>query len=157
MMNEFACFVVRHADAGKRGVVADDRRSLSARGHAQAAAIAETLGNAHITRLVTSPFTRCVETLEPLSTRIGVEVEQYDDLAEGAGGHSVLALIGDANAPIAICSHGDVIGALIEALDRRGVPRDDDRVAKGSTWVLTHRGGKIVAAHYVPAPRIEGS
>jgi phosphohistidine phosphatase SixA len=152
---EFACYVVRHADAGKRGAIADDRRSLSRRGRAQSDAIADELAHAGITRLLASPYTRCVETLEPLSARIDVEVETIDDLGEGSGAAAALALIDTAGSPIAICSHGDVIGAVVEALDHRGVPRDDDRVAKASTWVVTCGPDGVVDAHYVPAPRIE--
>jgi hypothetical protein len=67
----------------------------------------------------------------------------------------VLGLVDTAEGPVAICSHGDVVGALIEALDRRGVPRDDDRVAKGSTWVLTCTRKGVVSAHYESPPRID--
>jgi 8-oxo-dGTP diphosphatase len=150
----FACYVVRHADAGTRGAVADDLRPLSRKGWAQAEAIADTLADAGITRLVSSPFTRCVETLLPLGTRLGLDVDTRDDLAEGAGAAGALALVDTADAPIVICSHGDVVGSLIDALDDRGVPRDDDRLAKGSTWVLTRAATGVVGAHYVPPPRI---
>ena len=152
-MKKLACYVVRHADAGKRGAVADEQRPLSRRGRAQAEWIAETLGGAGITRLIASPYVRCIETLEPLAARIDVDIEVRDDLGEGNGPASALALIEAAAAPIAICTHGDVIGELIEELDRRAVPRDDDRMAKGSTWVLTRHGRDIVDAHYVPAPK----
>ena len=156
-MKKFACYVVRHADAGKRGAIADDRRPLSRRGRAQAAAIADVLADAGITRLVASPYVRCVETLAPLGEHLGLEVELRDELGEGAGAAGALALVDAAEATMAICSHGDVIGSLVEALDRRGVPRDDDRVAKGSTWALTCAADGVVAAHYEPPPRPAGA
>ena len=152
-MKKFSCYVIRHADAGKRGAVADDQRPLSRRGRSQAEWIAETLAAAGITRLLTSPYVRCVETLEPLAARTDLEIEVYDDLGEGNGASPVIELLEAADAPIAICGHGDVIGELIEVLDRRGVPRDDDRMAKGSTWVLARRGRDLVDAHYVPVPK----
>jgi len=152
-MKKFACYVVRHADAGKRGAVADEERPLSRRGRAQAEHIAATLADLGITRLLSSPYLRCTETLEPLAERIDLDIEVHDDLAEGNDASSVLALVDAADAPIAICSHGDVIGELIDALDRRKIPRDDDRMAKGSTWVLTRKGRDIVGAHYVPVPK----
>ena len=154
-MNKFACYVVRHSLAGKRGTAADEQRLLSKRGRAQARRIAETLDDAGITRLLASPYVRCIETLEPLAARIGIDIEVRDDLGEGNGASATLALVDAADAPIAICSHGDVIGELIEALDERDVPRDDDRMAKGSTWVLTRRGRNIVDAHYVPPPKAD--
>jgi 8-oxo-dGTP diphosphatase len=150
----FACYVVRHGDAGTRGAVADATRPLSRKGWAQAEAIADALAGEGITRLVTSPFTRCVETLLPLSARLGLDLDTRDELAEGAGAAGALAIVDAADAPIVICSHGDVVGALIDALDDRGVPRDDDRLAKGSTWVLTRAAGGVTGAHYVPPPRI---
>jgi len=152
-MKKFACYVVRHADAGKRGAVADEERPLSRRGRAQAEHIAATLADLGITRLLSSPYLRCTETLEPLAARVDLDIEVHDDLAEGNDASSVLALVDAADAPIAICSHGDVIGELIDELDRRKIPRDDDRMAKGSTWVLTRKGRDVVDAHYVPVPK----
>jgi 8-oxo-dGTP diphosphatase len=109
-----------------------------------------------VTRLFTRPYTRCAETLVPLGERLGLGVEPLDELGEGAGASGALALIDAAEAPVAICSHGDVIGDVIVALDRRGVPRDDDRLAKGSTWVLTRDGDAVVSAHYTPPPKGAG-
>jgi 8-oxo-dGTP diphosphatase len=152
-VKKFDCYVVRHADAGKRRTVADEQRPLSRRGRVQAEWIAETLADLGITRLLASPYVRCIETLEPLAALIDVEIEVSDDLGEGNGPAPVLAFLDATDAPIAICSHGDVIGELLEALDERDVPRDDDRMAKGSTWVLTRRGRAIVDARYVPAPK----
>ena len=45
-MNRFDCYVIRHADAGKRGSGADELRPLSRRGRAQADAIADALADA---------------------------------------------------------------------------------------------------------------
>jgi hypothetical protein len=50
-----------------------------------------------------------------------------------------------------LCTHGDLIPDLIEALVRRGAVIDgamDWR--KGSTWVLTREDGQVVRAHAVP-------
>ena len=150
MVKRFDCYVVRHAEAGKRGTVADELRPLSRRGREQADAIANALADAGITRLYSSAYTRCVETLEPLAAITGMKVRTRDLLAEGNDASGLLDLVESATAPIALCSHGDVIESLLTTLDRRGVPLDDDRAAKGSTWVLTHGRHDIVAAHYVP-------
>ena len=37
-------------------------------------------------------------------------------------------------------------------LAARGVPLDDDRIEKGSTWVLQVEDGEIVKARYLPPP-----
>jgi len=148
------CYVVRHAHAGKRGVIDDDRRSLSRQGRLQAEALAEQLADAGVARLVSSPYARCVETLEPLARAIGTAVDEDDALAEGAGATGALAIVEGATAAVALCSHGDVIGELMGLLARRGVPIDDDRCAKGSTWTLTVRDGEVVDAHYNPPPAV---
>jgi broad specificity phosphatase PhoE len=143
-------FVVRHAKAGsRRRFDGDDMlRPLSRPGLRQAEGITELLARSDITRVVSSPYTRCVQTVEPLSTKLGLEVELDEELAEG---HDK-TLVEHAKAPIALCSHGDVIGDLLHHLAERGVALDDDRYEKGSIWVLQVEDGKVVKGHYLPPP-----
>jgi len=55
------------------------------------------------------------------------------------------------DAPAVICSHGDVIPDLLDALLRRGIRlKDDLRWQKGSTWVLTRDGEGFTKGHYLP-------
>ena len=51
-----------------------------------------------------------------------------------------------------LCTHGDIVTNVIEHLTNAGVPIDDDRLEKGSIWVLETRDGEIVGAHYRPPP-----
>jgi phosphohistidine phosphatase SixA len=147
------CYLIRHAHAGKRGTVDDDLRPLSERGVAQAEAIATSLSGSGITRIVSSPFVRCVETVTPVAAALGIEIGIDERLAEGAGPDLVVELIEQAAAPIAICSHGDVLGAALSQLHVSGVELDDDRLAKGSMWVVGTEGGIPTDGRYVPAPR----
>jgi broad specificity phosphatase PhoE len=147
-------FVVRHAKAGsRRRFEGDDEfRPLSRNGRVQAKALAEQLAHRDIARVLTSPYTRCIETVAPLANQLGVDVEIEDVLAEGADWSYSLAIIEQAALPTVLCSHGDVIGDLMHHLDRRGVPLDDDRIEKGSTWVLQVEEGEVVKARYLPPP-----
>jgi broad specificity phosphatase PhoE len=147
-------FVVRHAKAGsRRRFEGDDSlRPLSANGQAQAKALVELLLRTDVTRVLTSPYTRCVETVAPLAKKLGLEVELEEGLAEGADWSLALAIIEKAQAPLVLCSHGDVIGDLMHHLDRSGVPLDDDRIEKGSTWVLQVEERRVVRARYLPPP-----
>ena len=147
-------FVVRHAKAGsRRRFDGDDRlRPLSRNGRPQADGIAELLAHRDIARVLTSPFTRCVQTVEPLAAQLGLKVEVDEQLGEGHDWKHALELIERATEPIALCSHGDVIGDLMHDLAARGVPLDDDRIEKGSTWVLQVEEGEIVKARYLPPP-----
>jgi 8-oxo-dGTP diphosphatase len=147
-------YVIRHADAGPRGQLGgrDDERPLSERGWRQAAGLRDRLADAGIERLVTSPYVRCRETLEPLATQLGLEIEADDRLAEGMGFSGALALAGElATTTAAICSHGDVIPDLLDALLRRGIRlKDELRWQKGSAWVLVRSGEGFSKGHYLP-------
>jgi 8-oxo-dGTP diphosphatase len=147
-------FVVRHAKAGsRRRFEGDDKdRPLSRNGVAQAKGIAQELAHRGVTRVLTSPYARCVQTVEPLATQLGLELEIDEELAEGADWRHSLDLIERATEPIALCSHGDVFGDLMHQLAARGVALDDDRIEKGSTWVLQVEDGQVVKARYLPPP-----
>jgi phosphohistidine phosphatase SixA len=147
-------FVVRHAKAGsRRRFEGDDRlRPLSRNGRAQAKGLIKLLAHRGIERVLTSPYTRCIETVEPLAKQLGFGAEVDDGLTEGADWSHALALVQNATAPLALCSHGDVIGDLMQHLAARGIPLDDDRIEKGSTWVLQVEEGDVVKARYLAPP-----
>ena len=148
-------YVVRHAKAGSRRNWSGDDvlRPLSKPGRRQAEAIADMLAAAGITRVVSSPYVRCVETVEPLATQLGLSVDVSDALTEGAPSSEAVALLDKLTREDAVlCSHGDVIGDLLVHLADQGLRLDDSRLEKGSTWVLECSDGRVTAAGYVPAP-----
>ena len=149
-------YVVRHADAGHRGGrdEPDEGRTLNERGRRQADGLRDELAGAGITRLLASPFVRCVETLVPLGDELGVEVELDARLAEGQGALGILALAKDLRRTNAVvCSHGDVIPDLLEALLASGTKlKDELRWQKASTWVLTWDGDHLAKGRYLPPP-----
>ena len=148
--------VVRHADAGHRSEWpgSDEDRPLSPRGERQAKGLVELLAESGATRLISSPYARCVQTLEPLAERLGVVVETDERLAEGAGATGALELAAELVGRTAVlCSHGDVIPDLLDALIRDGVKlKDDLRWQKASTWVFSRDSGKLAKGRYVPPP-----
>ncbi len=149
-------YVVRHADAGTRGQSdgRDELRGLTERGQRQAEGLRDQLADLGIARLVSSPYRRCTDTLVPLAMRLGIDVEVDARLAEG---HSFVEVLDVADelrgASAAICSHGDVIPDLLEALVRRGLKlRDELRWQKASTWVLTRDADGFAKGSYLPPP-----
>lgn len=104
--------LLRHASAGDRdGWAGDDQhRPLDEKGWRQAAKIAEALGTDDVRRVVSSPYVRCVQTVEPLAAALGLEVEVDERLAEGAGS-SAQALLEEEG--VVACTHGDVIFNLL--------------------------------------------
>lgn len=149
-------YLVRHADAGHRGGrhEPDERRELSERGRRQAEGLRAQLADAGITRLVASPFLRCLQTLGPLGEHLGVEVEADERLAEGQGAAGALAVAKEVSATsAALCSHGDVIPDMLEALLAGGTKlKDEPRWQKASTWVLTWDGDHLTKGKYLPPP-----
>ena len=77
-------FLVRHAKAGKRSEWNDDDsiRPLDEKGWAQANAIGVRIAALSPSSLVSSPFLRCSQTLEPLATLTGLSVRTDKRLAE---------------------------------------------------------------------------
>jgi 8-oxo-dGTP diphosphatase len=149
-------YVVRHAKAGSRSrwEGPDELRPLSKNGRRQAEAIADLLANEGVARILSSPFVRCVLTVEPLAQQLGLPVETTDELKEGASLQEALRLVEKvSDKPSVLCTHGDVIGELLGHASRHGVRFDDDvRLEKGGTWVLDVQHGLIVEARYLPPP-----
>jgi phosphohistidine phosphatase SixA len=145
-------FVVRHAHAGSRWDQSDGARPLSEKGWRQAEGIAATLEGQGVERLIASPAVRCVQTFEPLARRLGCEIEEDKRLFEGSSGSDALELVRDLEGgAVAICSHGDVVPDLLDAL-RLGDVKHKGHVlfAKASVWALKLDGSRIVKARYTP-------
>lgn len=129
-----ALLLIRHARAGKRGEWRGDDhfRPLDERGRRQAEALAAALRDHTVERIVSSPYIRCVQTVEPLASARHVEVEQRPELAEGASREEALSLVGELEGMGAVlCTHGDVIELLVGEAMRKGEAR----------LVVSERGG----------------
>jgi phosphohistidine phosphatase SixA len=151
-------FLIRHALAGNRDEwdEADDIRPLSKKGQRQAERIADLLACRGIERVVSSPSLRCVQTVRPLADRLNLAVETSESLAEGVDADHVVALFRSVRSTrSALCTHGDVIPTLLDALVVRDglVLPQDYPCAKGSAWECEQDdSGRAVAAMYLPAP-----
>ena len=153
-LTDTAVYVVRHAKAGLRSrwTGPDEERPLTRRGRRQAERLVERFRDLEVGRIVSSPFVRCVQTVELLARDRGLEVETHPALAEGADGHEVLALVATVQPePVVLCGHGREIGWLIDAIASRGASVLDPKgIAKGSVWELGRRDERIVSARYLP-------
>ena len=152
-----ALLLIRHAKAGSRREWPGDDllRPVSRAGAAQAESLIPLLAPFRVRRVLSSPFLRCVQTVEPLARAAGMDVEEVDELAEGRAGKAIAlvsSLIG--GPPVALCTHGDVVPDVLEwATDDEGAQIDGPaRCPKGSTWVFDDEDGRIVRARYLPPP-----
>lgn len=155
--------LVRHAAAGDRSSwpSEDHLRPISGRGRRQAKVLADRLLPRRPDEILSSPYVRCVQTIEPLADRLGTSIRTVDFLAEGSGGAGLIDYVSERpGREITMVSHGDVIPAVIDRLGAMGVPLSssapDGRLdcKKGSDWVLTTRKGRIVSARYLPPPSV---
>ncbi len=149
-------FLVRHAHAGSRGAWEgpDAERPLSDKGHDQVAAITAHLADAPIKRVLSSAMVRCQQTLGPVARTRGLEVEVHPALTEGATAAETTTLLwqlAGEGADVALCSHGDVIPAAIEALRGDGIDVGDRRgLSKGTLYeIAVGPDGAIAGATHV--------
>jgi 8-oxo-(d)GTP phosphatase len=150
--------VVRHATAGSKSRFSGDdaKRPLDKRGRAQAEALVPQLLAFGASAVYAADRVRCHQTVEPLAEELGTEVHNEPTLTEESyaknpkrGRQRVLDIAGHDGTPV-ICTQGKVIPDLIEWWCRRdGVRPDKSRNHKGSTWVLSLAGGRVVAADHV--------
>jgi 8-oxo-dGTP diphosphatase len=149
-------FLVRHAKAGERRCWNGDDtlRPLSNAGWRQAHAIATRLAKHGATTPISSPYVRCHQTLEPLGTQLGVEVTDDIRLIEGEPFEPVLELLAEAPTGAVLCSHGDIVPAVVQALERRGMevqtPAD---WRKATVWVLHRKSDRVVRGRVWPPPQ----
>jgi len=119
--------VVRHGSAGDPDEWdGDDRlRPLDKKGRKQAARLVDVLAGSRIERIVSSPYLRCIQTVEPLARARGLAIEGVVELAEHQftdGPAFLAALLADDHA--VACVHGGIERAL-------GL---DLRFKKGAVW-----------------------
>lgn len=141
-----ALLVVRHGKAVKRKNWdgEDDQRPLQELGIAQAHALSPLLAAYGVTRLVSSPSTRCIQTLAAYAEEHVIPVEPWPGLSEEghsrAAAEEVVARSLGQKESTAICSHRPVLPDLLAAL---GV--SEEPLETGEVVVCHHRGRSIVA------------
>jgi len=156
--------LLRHASAGSRGKWnGDDRlRPLDETGEEQAEELVRLLSRFGVEEIVSADYTRCVDTVEPLSEAIGVPIRTEPLLSEaGFPGHEEEAAdlvrnLGRPTAAAVACSQGDVIPDLIERLAHEDAVDVEEplRLKKGGVWALSFDDHRLVAADRFPPPKL---
>jgi phosphohistidine phosphatase SixA len=107
--------LVRHASAGKRDKWQgdDSERPLDEHGRAQALELVGRLQPYPVERILTSPATRCVETVEPLARARGLQLDLRPELGEDRQGRDGAALLRSlAGEDVVVCGHGGLERAV---------------------------------------------
>ena len=148
--------MVRHAKSGSRSQWSgDDRlRPLTKKGQKQAEALVDVFEPFPISAVYSSPYLRCVQTVQPLAKALKLPLKQTPSLGEGKGLSGAMQLMGDTKLKRAVlCTHGDIMWELVEELVKRKVARaGEGGYDKGATWVVEVDDGSFVKARYIPAP-----
>jgi 8-oxo-dGTP diphosphatase len=151
-------YLLRHGTAADRSKWkgSEEARPLTKKGRRQAEAIARSLADAGIERILSSPYDRCVQTVEPLAKMIGAPVETSPLLAEEPDLDLAYALVdGVVGSNAVICSHGDVIPAVINRMMWAGLSLSSRfYCSKGSIWEVDVDNGKFTTARYIPPPEV---
>lgn len=164
--------LLRHGKAFSRkrwSGPSDRERPLTDDGWHQAKLLVpELCERGQVSAIVSSPLLRCTQTVEPLAGAAGLELSTDERLAElrtlpvtdngGAWvasawlGGRALGLIDevvddDPGGVVVMCTHGDVVPALLAVLaGRDGLELPDVRVKKGGRVTLTFVARRCVAA-----------
>ncbi|CAN5205733.1 hypothetical protein BH23ACT9_BH23ACT9_01180 [soil metagenome] len=171
--------LVRHAKAHSRDRWwgrPDRERPLTESGMDQARELAQILqsGEQPVTRLFSSPWLRCTQTLDPLADALALPITDIDALGEvislpvhdGGDAWVTSAWLGGraasfidrvveehAGQRLVACSHGDVVPAVMALLvGRDGLDATDVRCRKGGRFTLEFDGRRCVAATYQEPP-----
>jgi 8-oxo-dGTP diphosphatase len=121
VLQTFPLIVLRHGKATSRDDWdgTDAARPLTSRGKKQAAAIVGPLLAFGVRKIISSPATRCVKTVAPLSSALGRRIDKSVLISQDAwedGTSDARAVIGQrvrARTPVVLCSHGPVLPDIL--------------------------------------------
>lgn len=118
--------LVRHAWAGdSEKWDGDDRvRPVDDRGRKQSEGLVAVLAGFAVDRIVSSPYLRCIQTVEPLAEARRLDIELDDALGADRLEDVPQVLEGLQGENAVVCTHGDLPWL------------EDRKFKKGSTWVL---------------------
>ena len=133
----------------KRWDGTDVDRPLTHEGRAEAEALVPVLAAYGDTALATSPYARCVATLEPLARAAEVEITPEPALAEDAdpeASRAWLRQVLKAGRATIACTHRPVLPALLaESPLGQSIRAGRRALAPGEAWVLHARDGVVIA------------
>lgn len=137
--------LLRHASAGARlsspGV--DRFRRLDDTGRAAARQLIWSLADREITRVVSSPLPRCLETVVPIAESRGLVVENRWELEPDVSLDDLLTLLVDLPDTSLVCTHREAFERLLGW---------DVTCEKGGAWVLERNGPELVPTLYLVPP-----
>jgi 8-oxo-dGTP diphosphatase len=114
--------LIRHAWAGERADWQGDdrRRPLDERGRRQARELVELLACYELGRILSSPYDRCVWTVEPLARARGLSIEVREELSEELQGTAGARLVLTLEPNTAVSCHGGLSDRVCGRAQKKG-------------------------------------
>jgi phosphohistidine phosphatase SixA len=142
--------LLRHASAGARlsSPEIDRFRRLDDSGRVVARQLVWSLADHEITRIVSSPLARCVESVVPISESRRVVVETRWELEPDVPLDDLMTLLADLPDTSLVCTHREVFQNLLGW---------DVTCEKGGAWVLGRSGTELAPALYLEPPVAVGA
>ncbi len=149
-------YLVRHGEKS----TADANQSnpaLTPAGHARAEALAAKLGNAGVTNIISTQWTRTRETAQPLASRLGLTTEIVPTTAPGFADRTAAAVLRHQGGTILVVGHSNTIAPVIAALGGPRLPDlcDSEHSNLFVMKITKSPGPTVVREHYGatdPAP-----
>jgi 8-oxo-dGTP diphosphatase len=131
--------IIRHAQAENREgwTKADGLRPLTTQGRERARSAVPLLAAVGIRRVISSPWTRCRQTVRPFASRARLAVNTSRWLTEAAAKDHPARAIGlmrrilRGGPPVVICSHRPVLPLLLGVIDERAARKVRHTLAVG--------------------------
>ncbi|WP_182171317.1 NUDIX hydrolase [Flaviflexus equikiangi] len=155
-LSTWTLLVVRHSRAMKRsawkgGKGPEETRPLTAVGAKHAKELIPLLSSYGVTRVVSSPWERCMATMRPFAKAVGVEIEERDELTESAHEKKprpvyrlIDQLLRKNDSAVAVCAHRPTLPTIVEAFQNRAPHAIIKQVPTTDPWLKT---GEVLIAH----------
>ena len=148
--------LVRHGEAGskRRWHGQDSLRPLSDHGHRQAAGLVHSLRDLDVRAVLTSPMTRCRQTVAPLAQARDLTIREHALLLPDADLTALMSMLSEPSiGGTVLCTHGEALTRILpqwQDLPRTGGP-PDDKTRKGAAWIVENYPGPRASLRYLPA------
>ncbi len=152
LLNTYPFVILRHAHARPRNVWGreDAERPLIEAGRAQAKHLRDTLWAWRPERLLSSPWTRCLQTLQPYASATGEKIRTKGKLSEDghrrdrAGTARLVSKQLGKDAAVLICTHRPVLGTVLGVLAGYAAPGRADDLPRRDPFL---EAGEVLVAH----------